>query len=419
MTDTELLPVPEPATVDGSDLRVLVVHGRYRSSGPSGENEVVDDELRLLGQVGATVELLELHSDQIADWSVWKKATLPGRVVWSAAGPRLLERAVERFRPNVIHIHNTFPLFSPSTFWKARRTGVAVVHTLHNFRHFCPAGTFLREGKACEECLGRFPWPAIRYGCYRGSRLATIPVAAMDGLHGALRTWQRCVDRFIVVSTYERDKYVDAGWPAEKIRIKYNTLWNADLRPRRRGDAFLCMSRMSPEKGVEVLLEGWARAFPDGSSPVRLTASGPLSEQLKARYGSLPGVTFLGHVSRSELYDELSRARAVVVPSRCYEGFPRVVVEAYATGVPLVASRYGSLTELVEEDVTGLQVEMGDPDDMARALRRLAESDELTDRLGRGARERYERLYSPEATMDELLRVYREAIAAKTAATPA
>lgn len=279
---------------DAARLRVLVVHGRYRSAGPSGENEVVDDEVRLLREHGCTVEQLELASDEIADWPAWKRATLPGRVIWSRAGQRALERAVERYRPAVIHIHNTFPLFSPAVFWQARRSGAAVVHTLHNFRPFCPAGTFLRDGRACEACLGRFPLPAIRYGCYRDSRVATIPVALMDGVHGWLRTWQRCVDRFIVVSDYERDKYVQGGWPADKIRVKYNTVWEQALPPRRPGPAFVCMSRLSPEKGVDVFLEGWRRAFPQGGPPVRLTASGPLGAELRAEYGDLPGVTFLG-----------------------------------------------------------------------------------------------------------------------------
>jgi glycosyltransferase involved in cell wall biosynthesis len=344
---------------------------------------------------------------------------LPARVVWSREGPRVQQRAVQRFKPNVIHIHNTFPLFSPAAFWKARASGIAIVHTLHNFRPFCPAATFLRDGHSCEDCLGRFPWPAIRYGCYRESRVATVPVALMDGLHGRLGTWSKCVDRFIVLSGYERDKYVAAGWPEEKFRIKFNTVWETSVRPRRPGPAFLCMSRLSPEKGVEVLLEGWRRAFPDGDPPVRLTAGGPLGPQLQAEYGTLPGVTFLGHVERETLMDELSQARAVVIPSRCYEGFPRVVVEAYAASVPLVASRFGSLTELVEDGVTGLHVEMGNPDDMARALRRLAESDELTAKLGLGARERYERLYSPEVTMSQLLGIYREAIAVKASSASA
>jgi glycosyltransferase involved in cell wall biosynthesis len=395
----------------GGGLRILVLHGRYRSLGPSGENEVVDDEIKLLREHGCHVDQVELESDEIATWPVWKKATLPARVVWSRAGQRVVREAIERHRPDVLHVHNTFPLFSPAAFHAARATGVPIVHTLHNFRPFCPAATFLRDGQPCEDCFGRaFPWPAIKHACYRDSRLATIPVATMDGLHQRIRTWQRCVDRFIVVSNYERDKYIAGGWPAEKIKVKFNTVWEGASLPRRPGPGFLCMSRLSPEKGVEVLLEGWRRAFPDGDPPVTLTASGPLSDELQAKYGGLRGVTFLGHVEREVLLDELSRARAVVVPSRCYEGFPRVVVEAYSSSVPLIASSVGSLSELVEEGVTGLQVRMGDPDDMARALKTLAASDELVARLGKGARERFERLYSPEVTMGQLLDIYREAI---------
>ena len=160
-----------------------------------------------------------------------------------------------------------------------------------------------------------------------------------------------------------------------------------------------------------MLLEGWRRAFPDGGPPLHLTASGESAAELQAKYGSLPGITFLGHVDRSVLLDEVTRSKAIIVPSRCYEGFPRVVVEAYAAGVPVVASRVGSLTELIEDGVTGLQVEMGDPDDMARALRQLADSDELCERLSVGARARYENLYSPQKTMGELFTIYREALA--------
>jgi glycosyltransferase involved in cell wall biosynthesis len=403
---------PDHGPLDGSGFRVLVVHGRYRTEGASGENEVVDDEVRLLGEFGCDVEQIELQSDDIAEWSPWKKATLPGRVVWSRAGQATLRRAIELHRPSIIHVHNTFPLFSPAAFRTARASGAAVVHTLHNFRPLCPVGTFLRDGRACEDCLGKtFPVPAVRHGCYRGSRLATLPIATMDAVHGHLQTWQRCVDRFIVLSDYEKDKYIAAGWPAAKFRIKYNTVWESAFPPRQPGPAFLCMSRIVPEKGVDVLLEGWRRAFPDGSPPLHLTASGESAAELQAKYGSLPGVTFLGHVERSVLLDEVTRSKAIIVPSRCYEGFPRVVVEAYAAGVPVVASRVGSLTELIEDGVTGLQVEMGDPDDMARALRRLADSDELCEQLSRGARHRYESLYSPEKTMAELFTIYRDAIA--------
>jgi glycosyltransferase involved in cell wall biosynthesis len=405
----------ESIGADGAGLRVLVVHHRYRSAQPSGENQVVDDEVGLLRDYGAEVEQLELRGDDIEGFSPLKKAMLPFRVVWSREGQALLENATRRFRPDVIHVHNTFPLFSPAIFYTAAKSGAGVVYTLHNFRPLCPAGTFLRDGKPCELCLGRLPVPAVRYACYRDSRLATLPVAVMDGVHAKLRTWQRRVDRIIVLSGYERDKYVEAGWPGSKIRIKYNTIRERALPPRQPGRHFLSMSRLVPEKGVDVLLEGWKRAFPSGGPPLHLTASGDAFDELYGRYGELPDVSFLGQVERSVLYDELVSARAVIVPSRCYEGFPRVVAEAYAVGVPIVASRTGSLTELVEEGVTGLQTTVGDPDDMARALRLLAD-DELAARLGRGARERYERMYSAEVTMQVLFGIYREAMAAKAAA---
>jgi len=409
--------VPEGSSesLDASNLRVLVVHSRYRSDGPSGENEVVQDELRLLRDCGCVTELLELRSDDISSWPLSKKVALPARVVWSAEGRRVLERSVLQFRPDVIHIHNTFPLFSPGVFWSARAAGVGVVHTLHNFRPLCPASTFFRDGRPCEECLGRLPFPAVRFSCYRGSRLATIPVAAMVGLHGRLRTWQTCVDRLIAVSAYLRDKYIEAGWPGEKIRVKHNTVLHPPEPTPRPGSAFLCMSRLSSEKGVDVLLEGWRRAFPEGTPPIRLAGSGDQAGRLRAEYGGLPGVMFLGHLDRDALFRELSGARAVVVPSRWYEGSPRAVIEAYAAGVPIVASRIGSLAELVDDGATGLLTAPGDPDEMASALRRLADSHELATQLGKGARARYERSYSPDVTVRELLAIYREAIASRSA----
>ena len=415
---------PQPiSSTEALGLRVLIVHGRYRAARPSGENEVVDDEARLLHEYGCHVERVELQSDDIEQWSPWKKASLPARVVWSRDGQAVLQRAIDRARPDVIHIHNTFPLFSPAVFYTAHRSGAGVVHTLHNFRPLCPAGTFLREGQPCEECLLRFPLPAVKFGCYRGSRLATLPVALMDGIHGWLRTWHRCVDRFIALSSYQRDKYVEAGWPPSKIKVKFNTIYDADLPTREPGCHFLSMSRLDPEKGVDVLLEGWHRAFPDGVPPLRVAAGGESSGELLSKYGHLPGVVFLGQVERSVAYRHLSTARAVVVPSRWYECFPRVVAEAYALGVPVVASDVGSLAELVHDHETGLLVRVNDPDDMARALRELASSNELCARLGSGARAGYERLYSPEVTMRELLEIYWEAIAermparARTAAT--
>lgn len=390
-------------------MRVLLVHNRYRSSQPSGENAVVEDEARLLSEHGCAVEQLVTESDAIAGWGLRKRATLPLRVVWSREGYRLTVDSIRRFRPDVVHFHNTFPLLSPSALWAARGSGCAVVMTLHNFRPLCPAGTFFRDGHVCEECLGRWPVPAVVHGCYRESRLATGPVAAMNSVHRLLDTWLRCVDRFIVPSQFTKLKYVEAGWPEERFVVKYNTVPDPGISRTEVPAGFVCLSRLGPEKGIEILLKAWAEAFPHGEENVLIIGSGECETALKDFGEDLPGVTFLSQLERAQALTRLSLARALVIPSQCYEVFPRTVVEAYSLGVPVVASRIGSLTELVDDGRTGLLFETGSRTELAHSLQTVARSSELVRVLGSGARRAYERLYHPDSTTAALLAIYDEA----------
>jgi glycosyltransferase involved in cell wall biosynthesis len=379
-------------------VRVLVVHNRYRSEFPSGENAVVDDETRLLAEHGCDVTRLELDSDSIARWSPTKRASLPFRVVWSPAGARLVHDAIERVRPDIVHVHNTFPLFSPTALRAARRSGVPVVQTLHNFRPLCASGVLAAAPHGVLECLRR--------GCYRGSRTATAPVAAMIAAHRALGTW-RAVDKLVCASDFARDRYVDAGWPEERIAVKYNTAPDPTLRRVGAGEGFVFLGRLGPEKGVDLLLEAWRRAFAKGDETLTVIGSG------ESRPPSPPpGVEFVGRLPHAEALTALVRARALVVPSQSYEVFPRVVVEAYGLGVPVVASRLGALVELVEHKRTGLLVAHDKPEELAAALRNLAANPELAVRLGTQARLRYEKRYSADATTARLLEVYKEARAA-------
>jgi glycosyltransferase involved in cell wall biosynthesis len=387
-------------------MRVLVVHNRYRSAQPSGENAVVDEEVELLRERGVTVDVLATESDSIAHFSPLRRATLPVRVIWSAAGQRLVRDATAAFRPHVVHVHNTFPLLSPSALWAARRSGARVVQTLHNFRPLCPAGTFLRAGRVCESCLGRAPLPAIAHGCYRSSRAATVPVAVKDALHERVGTWRRCVDCYIAPSSFARAKYVQAGWPAERIAVKYNTVADPELPRAGSGEGFVCLSRLVPEKGVDVLLEAWRRAFPGGGQRLLVVGAGDRQEELRGVAAGLPGVEIRPTVERAEALRLLAGARALVVPSRWYEVFPRTVVEAYALGVPVIASRLGSLAEVVVDGETGLLVGPEAAGELAAGLRRLAADGELAARLGVGARRAYERWLSPEVTTDRLLAIY-------------
>jgi glycosyltransferase involved in cell wall biosynthesis len=399
-------------------MRVLVVHNRYRSAQPSGENAVVEEETALLREAGATVELHSVESDEIAGWPAAKRLTLPGRVVWSRAGAASVRRAIAGFGPDVVHFHNTFPLLSPAALRAAHGAGVRVVQTLHNFRPLCPAATFLRDGRVCEDCLGRVPVPAVVHGCYRSSRAATLPIAVKDALHSAIGTWSSSVDTYITPSEFARSRYVKAGWPAERIVVKYNTAPDPGSPTPSYDGGFLCLSRLYPEKGVDVLLDAWERAFPDGGERLRIVGSGELEAELRRRAEPLAGVELTGQLPRERGLEILAEARALVVPSRWYEVFPRIVAEAYALGIPVVASRIGSLTEIVHDGQTGLHFDPEDADGLARALRRLAGDPAEARRLGTEARAEYDRHLTPQATVERLLEIYAPARAGRPSGIP-
>ena len=397
-------------------MRVLLVHNRYRSESPSGENAVVDDESRLLAAAGCTVERLEVDSDDIAGWSAQKKATLPLRAVWSRDGRRLVHDAIDKFRPDVVHFHNTFPLLSPAAIRTAHQCGVGVVLTLHNFRSLCPSGMFLRDGRICESCLGRVPIPAVRHGCYRGSVAATVPVATMNVVHRGLGTWHHCVDRLVCPSEFTRGKYLEAGWPADRLVVKPNTAKDAGLIRRGPGNGFLYLGRLSEGKGVEGLIMAWRHAFPVGEQRLTIAGSGELDADLRAAAAGAAGVTFVGRVDRETASKLLAEARALVVPSTSYEVFPRTIVEGCAAGTAIIGSRRGAITEIVEHETMGLLVEPNSLDDLASALKRLAASDELAIALGAGARQAYETRFGPAVTTARLLDIYHDAVAARSSA---
>lgn len=379
-------------------MKVLVVHNRYRSALPSGENAVVDDETRMLIAHGCHVDRLELESDSIAGWPHAKRLSLPFRIMWSAAGARLVREAIERTHPDVVHVHNTFPLFSPTALRAARAAGVPVVQTLHNFRPLCASGLLDAEPHGVLGC--------VRRGCYRNSRIATVPVAAMIALHRALGTW-RSVDRFVCPSEFARDQYVGAGWAKERITVKHNTAPEPAFRREGAGAGFVFIGRLGPEKGVDLLLAAWQLAFPTGGERLVVIGSG--------QGPSLPetaGVDFVGRLPSGQVLSTLARTRAVVIPSQSYEVAPRVVLEAYSVGVPVIATRFGALAELVEHEVTGLLVAHETPEELSVALRRLSADPELSERLGAAARRRYEEHHSAEGTTARLVQVYEDARAA-------
>jgi glycosyltransferase involved in cell wall biosynthesis len=399
-------------------MKILVAHNAYRQRG--GEDMVVDAEVALLRQHGHAVQLLLQHNDDIDDRAgTGGRAALALQTLWSRRSTAALHAAVAAQRPEVVHVHNTFPLLSPSLYWACAAAGVPVVQTLHNFRLACPQAMFLREGRVCEDCLGRLPLPAVRHGCYRGSRAQSAVLAGMLVLHRGLGTWQHKVARYIALNDFCRDKFIAAGLPAARLVVKPNFV---DAPPPaglpRRG--FLFVGRLAPEKGIATLAEAWRRHADrrdvqrDVQHELTVAGSGPEA----ARLAGLARLQAPGALAPPEVRRLMDGALALVLPSLWYENFPRTLVEALAAGLPIIASRIGALAGLVQEGRTGLLFEPGNAADLARTLAWAEAHPHEMARMGEAARADFEAHYTPARNLAQLLAIYRQAIATGAAAAP-
>ena len=291
-------------------MRILIVHNFYQQ--PGGEDQVFASETELLRSHGHTVLHFTLHNDQIAQLG---QVTLARKTLWNSDVAAELQSVCRTERPDVVHFHNTFPLISPAAYYAARREGAAVVQTLHNYRLICPGTTFYRDGKVCEECLGRaVPLPGVVHGCYRGSRTASAGVAAMVSLHRAIGTWRRAVDRYIAPTEFLRNKYVEGGLPAEKIVTKPHFLPFDPQVGEHRGGYGLFVGRLVEEKGVRILLEGWKSA--GTRVPLQVAGDGPLRHLVQS---AGPSVSWVGQRGRAEITALMQDAAFLVFPSEWWK----------------------------------------------------------------------------------------------------
>lgn len=388
-----------------------MVHNRYLERG--GEDESVDLERRLLERHGHEVELYEEDNRRVAEIGRLRTAA---RTVWSIEGHREVTRRLGRRPFDLVHVQNSFPLISPSAHHAARSLGVPVVQTLRNYRLWCANGLFFRDGRPCEDCFGRAPWPGVLHGCYRGSRAGSAVVAAMQSTHRVLGTWRRTVGHFVVLSRFAAGKLTASGIPPERVMIKPNFLEPDPGPSTATREGFLFVGRLSPEKGVETLLRAWEAPDPPGR--LTLVGGGPLEERVRAAAATDPRISWLGRLPREEVVERMGHARALIFPSEWYETFGRVAIEAYARGTPVVASRIGAVAELVEHERTGLLFTPGVAADLLAQLHRLRSDPELGNRLGRAAREEFERRYTAEVNYRSLLEIYRSVTARTVGAPP-
>ena len=385
--------------------RVLQVHTRYRQA--AGEDEVVAAEKRLLEEAGLSVAQVLFDNPGPRTSRVSAAPLSQGlSAIWSRGAASRVRAAIKENASQVVHVHNTFVAASPSVYGAAEACGVPVVQTLHNYRLVCPAATVYRSGRPCTDCLGRtIAWPAVVHSCYRASRAQSAVVAATLAVGRARGTYSRRIGAYLALTKFQRDLLVQGGLPADKVEVVPNFLEpdpGVGSGPR---SGFLYIGRLSEDKGVPTLLRA-AAAVP---GMVRIAGRGPLSPQVDAAAGT-GDVEVLGRLEKDAVFDQLRRATAMVLPSVWYEGFPVSVLEAYATGTPVIASRIGSLAEIVEDGVTGLLASPGDARELADRLLWASNHPDQMRRRGFSARQAYETRYRGGMHLDALRATYQRLI---------
>lgn len=388
-------------------MKILYIYNLYQQTG--GENLWVRSEPDLFTARGHQAIVFRRDNKEISDLSLWQRGSLFWRAAWSAQSHRDVRDLIRRERPDVAHVYNTLALITPSVYYACREEGVPVVQTLYNYRLVCPAGTLLRNGRICEECIDRSLLRGVLYGCYRNSRVQTAAVAGMLYRHRRRATWSEMIDAYLVPTEFMRRKLIRAGLPADRVVVKPN-FHEPDPGLRATSDgSVVYIGRLAEEKGLRTLVAAWEQM--ESPPRLRLIGDGPLREELEREASVSRGqIELLGQQSHARAIEYLKKAAFVVLPSEWYEAFPHVILEAYACGVPILGSRIGTLADVIEDGVTGLLFERGDPADLAAKAHWMMEHEYHARQLGLNGRAVYEKEYTAERNYRRLIAIYRSTI---------
>jgi glycosyltransferase involved in cell wall biosynthesis len=388
-------------------MKIVFVHNFYRSSAPSGEDAVARNERKLLEDNGVEVIPYEKFNDDIVDSTLLSKIRLATNTIWSRRTYDEVIKLLRRVSPDIVHVHSLHPQISPSVYSACKEVEVPVVHTLHNYRYICPGALLQRNGQPCEDCVGRLPFNALRYRCYRGSLAATGPLVLMISYNRCRGRFANQVNRYIALTEFAASRLAAGGLPADRIEVKPNFLPVVPSVIKKRLNYAVYVGRLSDEKGVKTLLSAWSSVI---GLPLKVLGDGPLRTELEIKAAELAlDVEFMGPRSKEEVLSFVGNALLQIVPSECYEGFPMVILEACACATPMVVSSIGSLAEVVHDGVTGLHFEAGNPADLARKVNLIASNREMAQRMGDKAREIFMEKYTTEQNFKMLMGIYQRA----------
>lgn len=381
-------------------MRIVVAHNRYKCAG--GEDSVMRSEVDMLQSAGHQVELLEADNSSIQ--STGSKIVAATSLFYSERSSRRMKKLLATFNPDVLHIHNWFPLLSPSIVSAAHDAGVPVIQTLHNFRMLCVNGILYRDGKVCHDCVGKtLPLNGATHGCYSSSRIGSTLVAAAFLYHRLAHTW-RGVSTFIALSEFQRDLLIRGGVDAARTVVKPNFVKQEQGAGTGRGGYALFAGRLTPEKGIRTVLSAWERDLIP--MPLKIMGDGPLASEVQRRVAGMPRAEYLGQRTAPEVSSAMADARFIIFPSESYETFALTIVEAFSRGTPVLAADLESIWELVRDGETGLRFAPGDADDLAAKGRCLLSDTSAYRAMRLRCRSLYEERFTEEINYGLLMDIY-------------
>ncbi len=388
-------------------MKIIHVHNYYLQSG--GEDQVFKNETRLLEEFGHEVFRYTRHNSELSNWSGIKMAI---NTIWNSEVYHTIDHLLTEIKPDICHIHNTFPLISPSVYYACKKHKIPVVQRLPNYRLICPGALLLRGGKICMDCLKRsLPWPGVINACYRGSVSQSFVVFMMLSFHRILRTWQKKVNIYVALNNYGCELFKMGGIPGKKIIVSPNFV-DPDPEPEiydKPGNYALFIGRLSKEKGLNTLLDAW-KLLTDIS--LKIIGDGPLMRDLAERIEleNIENVELLGRTSHDETMNILKKARVLLFPSEWLETFGLGIIEAFACGVPVIASRQKTIEEIIQHRENGLLFEPGNAHDLAQTVKEIWENTDLLQEMGKKARQSYLMKYSKQQKYNSLMEIYERAI---------
>lgn len=388
-------------------MKILQVHNKYKITG--GEWTVLNQEYDLLSR-NHTVDQLIVDNNKMLN-SAFNKLKLVFSTHYNSSSKQLVRRKLDESKPDLMHVHNFFPLLSPSIFEAAREAGVPSVLTLHNYRLIHPNGLMYHKGKIDTRSITGSAYNCVRDGVYRDSILQTAVSAHMIEYHRKHRTWDKIPSVFIALSEFSKQKFIEGGLPGDRIFVKSNFMEDPAekypdlLTPPKKNNQFIYVGRISHEKGVQDLIDCWMKY--NIQAKLVMAGDGPLKSKLEKKSKSNSRIVWLGEVSRIEILKNLSRSNALLFPTKWYEGLPMILIEAMSVGCPVITSKIGNPQDLVDHNLNGLHFEPGNLKELYERVQFIEQNEEQRATLGKKARQKYTQHFTPEHNYSQLLDIYK------------